>query len=307
MWMWRRAEVLAMMLMRRIESPSTGSAAGRRHPEGGDEACLGRARQADKPRSPGSAPNYRRYGIRISGARHHLAGSSARYQAPQGWPLAPQALPEAPAVAGAVRDGVPPSYCVLPRRLLSGVHASPHALYDGQLQRTRPPPGSCPISCRPLGSVHVRRHGHCPPLDPGLSFTIAFHWPRPLSRETPDSRPKPSANGPGHIAILHPWARSSNRLAGYDPRKPPGAAPAVAYQIPGLFYTAYYSTWGAMTSPSYPAPPGLRGLVVAWTTPDTSGLAPPLARHSYEASSFPPLFVRQLRDPRSRGHNDHKQ
>lgn len=113
----------------------------------------------------------------------------ARYQAPQGWPLAPQALPEAPAVASAVRDGVPPSNCVLPRRLLSGVHASPQALCDGQLQRTRPPPGSCPISCRPLGSVHVQRHGHCPPLDPGLSLAIAFHWPRPLSRETPDSRP----------------------------------------------------------------------------------------------------------------------
>ncbi|KAH8721968.1 hypothetical protein BGZ61DRAFT_572185 [Ilyonectria robusta] len=124
----------------------------------------------------------------------------ARYQAPQGWPLAPQALPEAPAVASAVRDGVPPSNCVLPRRLLSGVHASPQALCDGQLQRTRPPPGSCPISCRPLGSVHVQRHGHCPPLDPGLSLAIAFHWPRPLSRETPDSRPETA------------WCRTSGRL-----------------------------------------------------------------------------------------------
>lgn len=271
------------MMMRRIESPSTGSATGRRQPEGGDEACLGRARQADKPKSPCSAPNYRRSGARISGARHHLAGPSCKVPGTPGWPLAPPRHPlwlvrygteYLPATAccpgGCSQASMLPlrrfatGSCSVLGRHLAAVRSAvgPSAACTSSATATAHPSilGSPSLSPS-TGPVHCReRRQTSRPVIPLARF------PRIACTTTARNQ---ALAGLAILPLLRPWARSSCRLAGYDPRKPPGAAPVVAYQIPGLFYTAYYSAW-VMYSPSDPAPSRLRGLAVAWITPDTS-------------------------------------
>lgn len=86
------------------------------------------------------------------------------------------------------------------------------------------------------------------------------------------------------------WCRTSGRLP--NPRP---------------FLHGILLCMGVMTSPSYPAPRRLRWLVVALTTPDTSRPRTTSRMAQRRSSSSPPLPVRQLRDPRSRGLNDHKQ
>lgn len=275
-----------MMLMRRIESPSTGSAAGRRHPEGGDEACLGRARQADKPRSPGSAPNYRRSGTRISGARHHLAGSSCKV------PGTPGLAPGSPGTARGTRCG----WCGTGRSTSQQLCCPGGCSQASMLPLRRFTTGSCSALGRQLAAVRsaVGPSAACtstatatahpyilgsPSLSPSTGSVHCRERRQTPGRNPPGPLPtnclhhhcqKASANGPGHITILPSMGALEQSTCWIRPQETAWCRTSGRLPNPRPFLHGILLCMGVMTSPSYPAPSRLRGLVVAWTTPDTS-------------------------------------